>query len=287
MHVGDILDGTFSLYRRHFSLFIGIASVYFIASLIEFSIKGLLSQSELNTIIAAIVSMPFILLSMGGIVVAATKIYLGGEITSLTSLKQTLPKLWSLIYCRLIWLLAMMLPLIFIFLSFGSVSRTGSFALLILIAAVCVPIMIYLSVRWVFYVQTVMIEDYSGVSAMRRSSELVQDNWWKVCVIVFMILLSSFAVRYILEISLGILLILANLAGGVDFISLIEWSILDKVLDTGSYPFYVVMTCFQMLLKALVIPIWVIGVVLLYFDRRVRKEGYDIDITVSNPNHLL
>ncbi len=287
MGVGDILDGTFSLYRRHFSLFIGIASIYFIANIVEYSLKGLLSKSELNSIIAAIVSMPLILLSMGGIVVAATRIYLGGESTSFAALRQTLPRLWTLIYCRLIWLLAMVGPIILIFLSLGSVRGTGPLALPIMIAVICVPIMIYISVRWVFYIETVMIEDYSGISALRRSSELVQENWWKVCVIVFMIILSSYAVRYILEISLGIVLVVANLAGGADFRSIIEWSILDKVLDTGSYPFYVVMTSSQMVLKALVLPVWIIGVVLLYFDRRVRKEGYDIEITANRPDILV
>ena len=138
MGVTDILDGTFSLYRRHFSLFIGIVLVYFIAIIIEYALKGLLSGSKLKVIIAAIVTMPLILLSMGGIVVAATRTYLGREITSLTSLKHTLPKLWTLIYCRLLWLLAMMGPMIFLFLSLGFVRRTGSFALPILFAVICV-----------------------------------------------------------------------------------------------------------------------------------------------------
>ena len=285
--VGDILDGTFSLYRNHFTLFIGIASIYFIANLVEYSLKGLLAKSELNTIIAVIVSMPLILLSMGGIVVAATRVFLGGEIASLVSLKHTLPKLWTLIYCRLIWLLAMAGPIVLIFLSLGFVRSTGALALPIMFAVVGVPIMIYVSVRWVFYVETVMIEDYSGVSAMRRSSELVQDSWWRVFGIICMILISSYAVRYILENSLGIVLISANLGGGTDLISLIKWSIWDNVLDTKSYPFYVVMTCSQMLLKALVLPIWIIGVVLLYFDRRIRKEGFDIEITVNRPDLLV
>lgn len=282
--VWDILDGTFSLYRRHFTLFLGIASIYFIANVIEFSLKGLLSNSELKSIVATLVSIPLIMLSMGGIVVASTRIYLGGEITSLASLKHTLPKLWSLIYCHLILILAMVIPLILIFLSLGSVRRIGSLALPIMMAVLCVPIMIYIIVRWVFYIETVMFEDYSGLTALRRSSELVQKNWWQVFGIICLILLSSYAVRYILEISLGIVLILVNLAGGTDFKSLIEWTILDRVLDTGSYPFYVVMTSSQMILKALVTPIWVIGIVLLYFDRRIRREGYDI--TANDPNIL-
>lgn len=286
MRVGDILDGTFSLYRKHFSLFIGIASIYFMANLIEYALKGLFAKSQLITIIAAIASMPLILLSMGGIVVATTRIYLGGEITSIASLKHTLPKLWTLIYCRLLWLLAMVVPLIFIFLSIGSVRGFGTLALPILIAVICIPIMIYISVRWVFYIETVIIEDYSGLSALRRSGELVQENWWKTFGIVCLILLSSYAVRYILENSLGLVFIIANLAGGTDLITLIQWSILDNELDSNSYLFYVIMTCAQMLLKALVEPIWVIGVLLLYFDRRIRKEGYDIEITANRPDIL-
>lgn len=41
MGVADILDGTFSFYSIHLALFLGIASIYFIANLIEYSLKGL------------------------------------------------------------------------------------------------------------------------------------------------------------------------------------------------------------------------------------------------------
>ncbi len=285
--IGDILDGTFSLYRNHITLFLGVASVYLIAIVIEYSIKGFLSNPNLSKILASLISLPFAVLSMGGIVVAAATIYLGGEITSSTALKQTFRRLWTLVFCHLLWRMVQVIPLLFIVLSINSVIRTGTWALPIMSAIICIPIIIYFSVRWIFYVETVIIEKCSVGEALRRSSELVQENWWKVFGIICLILLSSSAVRYILENSLGIVLISANLAGGTDLITLIQWSIMDNVLDTKSYPFYVIMTGAQMVLKALVVPIWIIGVTLLYFDRRVRKEGYDIEIVANRPDILV
>ena len=64
---------------------------------------------------------------------------------------------------------------------------------------------------------------------------------------------------------------------------MVEWSILETVLDSDNFLFYAIMTCIDLIMTALVFPIWVIGVTLLYFDRRVRKEGYDIQLTANNP----
>lgn len=285
--VGELLDGTFSIYRRNFKLFIGIASLYFVANLIEYSIKGILANSNLSKLIAGITATPFAVLSMGGIVVAATTIYLGNEIKSGDALSQTFKRMWTLLYCYILYRLVIVVPLILITLSMGTVISSGSWALPILLAAIGIPFIIYFCVRWIFYVETILIEKYTGSAALGRSGELVQENWWKVLGIIILILISSIAIRYIFESSIGMILIIANLSGGTDFMSLINSSILNKVLDTGSYPFYVIMICSQMLLKSLVLPIWVIGVVLLYFDRRVRKEGYDIEITANDPEIII
>ena len=278
MGAGDILDTTFSLYRKYFPMFLGIASVYFFGNLIEYSLKGYLSGPNLNKLVASLAAIPLVILSMGAIVVATATIYLGGEITSYDALKQALRRLWTLIYCHILWRLVQVGPLVLIALSMG----TRSWALPIMVAVIGIPVVIYFSVRWMFYIETVMIEKYIGGSALGRSAELVQGNWWQVCGIIILILLSSYAVRYIFEISLGVVFIAAKMSGGADFTSLIQWSFMDNVLDTKSYPFYVFMTSANLVLNALVLPIWVIGGVLLYFDRRIRKEGYDIELSAKD-----
>jgi len=50
--------------------------------------------------------------------------------------------------------------------------------------------------------------------------------------------------------------------------------------------FYAIMTCTDLILKTLIFPIWVIGIVLLYFDLRIRKEGFDIEIQVNSPDAM-
>ncbi len=69
----------------------------------------------------------------------------------------------------------------------------------------------------------------------------------------------------------------------IDLRNMVEWSILETVLDSDNFLFYAIMTCTDLIMTALIFPIWVIGVTLLYFDRRVRKEGYDIELTANNP----
>ncbi len=46
MGVGDILDTTFSLYRKHFLMFLGLTSIYFFGLLLEYSLRGFMTSSQ-------------------------------------------------------------------------------------------------------------------------------------------------------------------------------------------------------------------------------------------------
>jgi hypothetical protein len=45
-----------------------------------------------------------------------------------------------------------------------------------------------------------------------------------------------------------------------------------------------VMWWIYVIVGTLIFPIWVIGMTLLYFDLRIRKEGFDIEIQTNNSN---
>ena len=110
-----------------------------------------------------------------------------------------------------------------------------------------------------------------------------RSKWWQILGILILILLASYAIAIIFKLSLGFILIFTKLAGNTDLRNIVKWSILETVLDSDNFLFYAIMTCIDLIMTALVFPIWVIGVTLLYFDRRVRKEGYDIQLTANNP----
>lgn len=277
MSVWDILDTTFSIYRRHLLLYLSIVAIFFLSNLIDYSIKGFLSDNNLKQLVASLVSLPFAILSMGGIVVATAAIYLGEEITTINALKQSLHKLWTLIKAHILWRMAQVIPLIFIFLSITSIFRTGTWALVVLSAIICLPILVYFTVRWIFHFEVVIVENTRAIGALQRSSDLVRDNWWSVFGAIILISLASHAIQYIFEFSVGAMFILLDFAGGTDLRAIFEWSILQNVLDSNNFVFYITMISSKLILNSLIIPIWVIGVVLLYFDRKIRKEGYDLE----------
>lgn len=103
-----------------------------------------------------------------------------------------------------------------------------------------VCIMIYLGVIWIFLGHTVLLENCGPLSALARSMAHVHKHWWRV-----------------FGITLVISLIFAFIA---IVLSLIFMLILREV---G-----------QVIVQILVMPISFIITTLLYFDIRVRKEGY-------------
>ena len=103
MGVGEILDITFSFYREHFLLFLGIITAYFLGCLVTYSLEGFFQDSDLKILVPHLVNMPFALLSIGGIIVATAALYLGKQITSTDALKQTSRQFWYLLGAYLLW----------------------------------------------------------------------------------------------------------------------------------------------------------------------------------------
>ena len=282
MRTGEILDTTFSFYRNHFLLFLGIAAVHFFGSLVKYSLEGFFSNSGLPRIIPNLVDIPFALVSTGGVIVATAAIYLGGDITSTDALQQTLRRFWHLLACHLIWVLVTMLPFLSLIFLFPAMLGGTSLVSILFIPLSLTPFSIYFAVRWGFVAETLLLEKTNVQNAFKRSSELVRGRWWRICGILVLILLLSTAIHYILEISLGTIFVLAKAAGGTDLKTVIQWAVMETELGSGSLLFYAIMTSTDLILKTFIFPIWIIGIVLLYFDQRIRKEGFDLEIQVDS-----
>ena len=275
MGFGEILDIIFSFYRKHFLLFLGVITLYFFGSLVKYSIEGFLHGSDLKTLVANFADMPFAVISIGGIIVATATIYFGGHITSSAALKQSLRYFWHLLGCYFLWALPLVIPFIVIFIMIPFV--VGNLVATVFIPFALLPFSLYFLVRWSFVAEVFLIERTGIKDAFKRSGELVRGTWWRVFGILALILMLSAAIHYILELSLGLILILSKLAGSTNLKDLLQWAIMETDLDSSNLFFYAVMTCADLVLRTLTAPIWVIGVTLLYFDLRIRKEGFDIE----------
>ena len=265
MGFGEILDTTFSLFRKHFTLFLG---------LVAFSIFGELAGHLLTDFFdffffryfplgigTVIFSATFSIIGIGGIVIGTGATYLSETSTIRSVLETTTQRFWQLLGSTLLWWLVI-----------GGLTIT----------IIGIPFAIYFAVRWGLFLGPVMFEQPKVSNALRRSSELVKGTWWQMFGMLLAIFLFSTLVHMILEISIGFILILTNLGGEIGFIDILEWGLLSEPFENSTPLFYTILLAIHLCVYAISHPIWIIGITLLYFNQRIRKEGFDIEIQAQN-----
>ena len=270
----DILDATFSLYRSHLRTFLGVAVIFPFAELclqLSMDFPQLVPQVFLRIVITITSSLVLTIVGTGGIVMVTAMCYLEKQTTSRDALHRVLQQFFPLIGCTLLWTLTvavLAVPLVGI-----------PFAIYF---AVGIPFAIYFAVRWGFFVETVLLERKPVRAALRRSGELVQDMWWRVCGMFLAFFLLSSAIHTVLEVSLGFIFVLSGVVDGVDLVDILRWAISgDSVFGPDDLVLYTITTGIHLLLSVFTFPIWIIGITLLYFNQRIRKEGFDLEMRAN------
>ena len=231
MQFSDILDTTFSLYRSHFRLFIGItAALHIPIGILKtlFLSNAGISGEMFFQIAHTLVIDPIVI---GALVFAVSQEYLGRQTTVGEALSRV--KFLSILGASLVWVIL--------------VIAMG-------ITIVGIPFSIYFSVGWSLYCQAIMVEGHTAIASLRRSRELVKRMWWRVFGIQIVLLVLTAAAMFIPLFTFGMFI-------GVDL------------------PLrYVV----ELIVYIIVTPIPLIGATLLYFDLRIRKEAFDIEMMARN-----
>ena len=335
---GKILGTTFSLYQKHFLLFLGIISFYFLGSLVAYLLRRFLPDFFLKNAVVDLVDMLFALVSMGGMIVAVATIYLGGHITGSNALKQTGHRFWHVLVCSLAWGLAfdismtnisftiisvmnlitmwtpgspvtsvtdpLRLPLVVAFVRlvavpFSTYLQTPWWNIALdlpffpmrseslwiqFIPLTFVPFLIYFAVRWTFATTDVLLERSSIRRAFERSSELTRGRWWRVWGLLICFSILSFAIQYIVQITVGCILVLTKLTDVTNPMDVVRWVVRVKLINADIL-FYEVIQWAASVFRSLIFPIWVIGITLLYFDLRIRKDGFNVGMQVRTGIH--
>jgi len=265
MPLGELLDETFKLYRRHFTVIAGVALVIIVPNLILSLISGsyranpvtylqnvvqnVNNPDQLARIQAqqrAYTGSPLYLLSfpiaalllpfsVGALYRAATSLAAGNLETIGSVLLGTLRRYFA------VWGVVILAALLFV----------GA------IAIVTIPVVIWVAIRWSVAIPALFAEGVGPVKALGRSWNLVRDNWWRTLGIL---------------ITVGIMVsliqtALAALFGGAAAV----------VPGLGGDLRAGVVTTVTTLVDALVGAITPIAITMLYLDLRVRKEGLDLD----------
>jgi hypothetical protein len=121
----------------------------------------------------------------------------------------------------------------------------------------------FILARIVFMPQVLMIEGEPVGAALARAFKLGKGNWHRVLAIILFTYFISLSLMGAMSITTAAILYLTGFLQGASLTNPL-WNILY--------------TSFTDIARMLSLPIWIVSFTLLYFDSRVRKEAYDIEL---------
>jgi hypothetical protein len=254
--LGELLDRTFFLYRRHFLLFVGISaipySLFFVAKL-AFVLLPALAGHAASThtrstgfiamavgggiigLITILIGCIAFLYAAGGAVHAVAEIYAGRPTSIRDSLGSVRGKSGTI---------------------FGVMFLTGLLLIAGLIAFVF-PFF-YIMCRLSVAIPAVVLEDLGPAEAIRRSFALTRNFAGRAFMIYLLYFAMVFGVVALFQFPFAILLVMSAKQPQLVMI----WTI---VMQLGNF-----------IASSLVAPISMIGFAIFYYDLRIRKEAFDL-----------
>lgn len=248
----QLFDEIFSLYRKNFMLFFGIVGLVYIPIGI---LNGFISMGSVpadffstDTSQTSFNPLDFVTGILTWIAAAAAMAALSKAISErYLGRDATITRSYNFILGRLP---AYLFTLIMVILSMA----VG--ALLLLIGLI-------IALFWFAFVNPVfVIEGRAYSDAMKRSRELAKGNWSRI----FLVGLLTFLLTFLVELG-------ASAIAGLIF----------NPFESASLPMFAFLSnALTGIADAFVLPIGLMGTVLLYFDIRVREEGYDLELLAKD-----
>jgi hypothetical protein len=290
--LGELLDRSFSIYRHHFWLFVGIMAVPSVLALAMSLLMVLAGASlavggEANAAldvgrivwilgivcaIAVTVAVYFVTYSvaLGATTIAVSQIYLDrpGTIRSafaaLRGKVGRLTLLFLLVALRIFGLAFLGVLGVFLIAALsGLVSPILSGVIVVAGMLGIIGLCFWFVLRYAVTVPVAVLENESATDAIGRSVQLTEGNRGRVFVLLLFTIVIAYAVLFIFQGPFAAIGMMAGPETATYFWSNLLSSISGAI---GS---------------ALTSPLTVVAYAVLYYDLRVRKEGLDLDVMLA------
>jgi len=252
LSTGELLDRTFSLYRSHFGLFIGIFALPHLVVL-AYQCVGVTFQSPhpqlANVLLASVwsvgaglISLAVSAASQAATVVAVSHVYLDRPASVMDSFSKVKGEILGVVGLSLLIGIA-----------------AGAACLLLIVPGVLLFIM------WSLAVPAKVLENLGVSDAMSRSADLTKGDRGRVFVIWVLFILLGIGVSLLLRWPV-------ELAAGVSSIF---------ALQRTAPGWQVALLVATFVSECLVGPLATIAFSLVYYDERVRKEAFDLQLMMT------
>jgi uncharacterized membrane protein len=263
MNLSELLDRTFSLYRKHFLLFIGIAVLPNLALLLfrlgilrlgsspGTPIEAPLGAAAGKMILLNLLIVPAYLITISIVqaatIVAISDVHLGRTSGIGVAYAGIRDSLLDIILAMIIIGIGVTLGII-----------------------LCIVPGILMGLAWSTAIPTIVIEKQGPLDAMQRSSQLTKGNRGSIFLIMLLVTLISYVIATIIE---------APIILATGFSKLFN----PKGITPETQVFLQIA---NFLASTLVAPVSTIATSLVYYNQRVRKEGFDLQLMMSSLKSL-
>jgi hypothetical protein len=301
LSLGELLDQTFSYLRKHFWLFAGImvapeAVLVGLNLLMQIFLRpprfvpgtrvvpsaqmaAFMARAGMSTFAILLAYYVVYALALGATTYALSEIHLGRATTILESYRGVRRRLGRLINVTLtilirtfgVFALAVFM-LVLVIALMGGLYRSlawwvGVLLVLGLLVAFTITgiLLVIFLVRYSVAVPALVLENLSARQALKRSVALTSGFLWRLLVVGVLTLLIRIVVVFLCQSPFAIAVMLVTVKGGYPSI----WLSIPSMLVGGA--------C-----ATATAPLFMIGFALAYYDLRVRKEGFDLQLMMSN-----
>ena len=254
LSVGEILDKAFRLYRANFRMFIGIAVLFYV----PFGVIQVLSQVFFRDTTLAVNLQNFIsILLWGALTWAASRVYLGLPASSGEAFQAGRHRFWSVWGASFLEGMALIPAIIAI-----ALGALGGVPGVLIMSFIAVPYIAFITTRWGINIPGIIIENVGARAGLDRSWALTSKDAWHALGTLF----TSSLLVYLVSGLPGILVGYASRQYGIlpelgPFVSIIIAQ-LGSLIST---------------------PLSASAGVILYYDLRVRREGFDLQLILNTP----
>ena len=307
MDLGNILAGTIKIYFKKPWLFFGIVSIiagipmaaFQIAVLYFYEMSKLMMTASSESFVPMIIGFTFLLIGSlvlnfflqavagGGVVYGISRLILGQKVSVPDCLKAVWPVTRTIIIARCIAgaiIIALLIPMISVIGSqLNSYGIDDNYVIKLIVISISFiliyGVIIYLSIKYLFIPQIAVLEKPDAVTTLRRSWGVSIGYWWITFGTVIMI---------------GLILLIIGLLLTTGVVEFTNW--VTASTGMGQIAAFVINVVLHTIISLVTYPIALIAYTLIYFDLRVRREGFNLedlakaisvetpdDVTISDP----
>jgi hypothetical protein len=259
MRIGDLLDSAFRLYRTHFVLLITITALALVPlTIVRLLVTSLLVLPALDSLQSAF----FVPLISAAVVSASACIYRDMAVTAAQAYRDGARRYLSILGATFLEGLIIALPALVIagcLLAGLLNSSSSSLLALAMVVIVLLPFAVFIATRYAVAFPAIIIEGVGASKGMSRSWSLTKGKFWHSAGVFISATILTVLISQLPTFMVGFI---AGLTGSL---TAAPWLISAQLV-------------LSQLGLMITLPFQYLVAVVLYYDLRIRSEGYDLEL---------